>query len=103
MYNQIWKKYLPVVRILLKKSDAEPQTLDLNKIDFERASTRKTGFRFKIDLHNGKVSNILSGSAPAQQLAQVLLDDEPAREILADNDYEINMNTKYQLSIKKMD
>lgn len=101
MYHQIWKKYLPIVRILMKKSDSEAQVLDLNRIDFERAGkTRKSGYRFKIELVHGKVDNILSGSALAQQFAEVLLEDEAAKEIIADKDFEINMNTKYQLTIK---
>ena len=39
MYTHIWKKYLPIIRILLKKSITESQVLDLNRIDFERASS----------------------------------------------------------------
>ena len=39
MYNHIWKKYLPIIKILLKKSVAEEQVLALNRVDFERAGT----------------------------------------------------------------
>ena len=50
MYNHIWKKYLPIIKILLKKSISEDQILDLNRIDFERAGTgRKAGYKFKIE------------------------------------------------------
>ena len=37
MYNHIWKKYLPIIKILMKKSSGEDQVLDLNRVDFERA------------------------------------------------------------------
>ena len=36
MYTQIWNKYLPIIRILLKRSTGSDQTLNLNATDFER-------------------------------------------------------------------
>ena len=46
MYTQIWSKYLPIIKILLKRSANGNQTLELNRIDFERAGTgRKAGRR----------------------------------------------------------
>ena len=72
MYNHIWKKYLPIIKILMKKSVAQEQTLALNKIDFERAGTgRKAGYKFKIELTEGKVGNVISGSPLAMHLAEV--------------------------------
>lgn len=101
MYNHIWKKYLPIIRILLKRSTSEAQVLDLNRIDFERAGTgRKAGYKFKIDFSDGKVSNVISGSPLAMHLAQVMLEDEGARQILAEGNFEMSLNTKFQLTIK---
>jgi hypothetical protein len=101
MYTHIWKKYLPIVRILMKKSIAEPQVLDLNRIDFERAGTaRKAGYKFKIEFTDGKVGNVISGSTLAMHLAQVVLEDEAAMAILKESNFEISLNTKFQLTIK---
>ncbi|HEV2832953.1 MAG TPA: hypothetical protein VGW31_13315 [Hanamia sp.] len=101
MYNHIWKKYLPIVKILMKKAITEDQVLDLNRVDFERAGTgRKAGYKFTIELTEGKVGNVISGSELAMHLAQVILEDDAARQIMADNNYEISLNTKFQLSIK---
>lgn len=101
MYTQIWKKYLPIIKILLKKSLAESQVLPLNRIDFERAgSARKTSSKFKIDFTNGKVSNIISGSALASQLAQEMLEDDSIKQILQEHDFQIVFNTHYELLIK---
>ena len=101
MYNHIWKKYLPIIRILLKKSNSEDQVLALNRIDFERAGTgRKAGYKFDINFADGKVSNVISGSDLATHLAQVILEDDAARNILAENNYTISLNTKFQLTIK---
>lgn len=104
MYNHIWKKYLPIIRILMKKSNTENQVLDLNRVDFERAGTgRKAGYKFTIEFTNGKVGNVISGSPLAMHLAQVILEDDSAKEILSENNYEVSLNTKFQLSIKHVD
>lgn len=100
MYNHIWKKYLPIIRILMKKSISEEQVLALNKIDFERAGTgRKAGYKFKIELTGGKVGNVISGSILAMHLAEIILEDQSAKQIMEDNNFEISLNTKFQLII----
>jgi hypothetical protein len=103
MYNHIWKKYLPVIRILMKKSVGVggQQVLDLNKVDFEKAGTaRKTGYKFTIHFSEGKISNVISGSSLAMHLATVMQEDEATREILSQNNFSIALNTKFQLIIK---
>jgi hypothetical protein len=101
MYTHIWNKYLPIIKILLKRSATADQTLSLNRIDFERAgSGRKAGYKFNIDFSNGKVSNVISGSPLASDLASVLLQDEVARNLFRENEYQISLNTKFQLFIK---
>lgn len=103
MYNHIWKKYLPIIKILMKKSISEEQLLDLNRIDFERAGTgRKAGYKFKIEFTDGKVGNVISGSTLAMHLAQVIVEDDKAKEILTEHDFEISLNTKFQLTIKNI-
>jgi hypothetical protein len=88
----------------MKKSVSEEQVLDLNRIDFERAGTgRKAGYKFKIVFSEGKVSNVISGSALAMHLAQVILEDATALEILKEHNFEVSLNTKFQLSIKNID
>jgi hypothetical protein len=103
MYNHIWKKYLPIIKILMKKSSAEDQVLDLNRVDFERAGTgRKAGYKFIIEFTDGKVGNVISGSTLAMHLASVIMEDDNAKQILKENNYEVSLNTKFQLSIKNV-
>jgi hypothetical protein len=104
MYNHIWKKYLPIIKILMKKSvSGEEQILALNRIDFERAGTgRKAGYKFKIQFIDGKVGNVISGSTLAMHLAQVILEDDAAKQILVEHNFEISLNTKFQLIIKNI-
>jgi hypothetical protein len=101
MYTHIWNKYLPVIRILLKKSATGNQTLDLNRIDFERAgSGRKAGYKFNIEFEDGKVANVISGSDLASHLSIVMLEDAGTKQILKDNNYSVSLNTRFQLLIK---
>ncbi len=103
MYNHIWKKYLPIIKILMKKSAGGVQLLDLNRIDFERAGTgRKAGYKFTIEFTDGKVGNVISGSSLAMNLASVILEDDNAKQILNEGNYEVSLNTKFQLSIKNI-
>jgi len=103
MYNHIWKKYLPFINIHLKKSAVEDQVLTLNRVDFERAGTgRKAGYKFTIQLTNGRVSNVISGSPLAMNLAAVLLEDENTKKIIKDKVYEISLNTKFQLTTRNI-
>lgn len=94
---------MPFINIHLKKSAAEDQVLTLNRVDFERAGTgRKAGYKFTIQLTNGRVSNVISGSPLAMNLASVLLEDDNTKKILKDKIYEISLNTKFQLTTKNI-
>jgi len=101
MYTHIWHKYLPIIRILLKKSATAEQTLNLNRVDFERAGTgRKSGYKFTIELINGRVANVISGSPLAMDLAAVLLEDAVVKQLIAINNYQVSLNTKFQVTLK---
>ncbi|WP_051408363.1 hypothetical protein [Sediminibacterium sp. C3] len=101
MYAQIWIKYLPIIRILLKRTKQDNQVLDLNRIDFERLGTgRKAGYKFTIEFKNGKVANLISSSALASDLATVMLEDANTKQILEGGFYTVSLNTKFQLLIK---
>jgi hypothetical protein len=101
MYTHIWNKYLPIIRILLKRSAAVDQTLQLNRVDFERAgSGRKAGYSFHIDFSKGRVTNVISSSSLARDLAAAMQQDDGIKPLLLDNEYQIGLSTKFQLSIK---
>ncbi len=103
MYNHIWKKYLPFINIQLKRSANGDQVLVLNRVDFERAGTgRKAGYKFTIKFSEGRVSNVISGSPLAVHLASVMLEDENTKKILRRSEYEISLNTKFQLTTKDL-
>src|SRR5688500_15709827 len=103
MYTQVWTKYLPIIRILLKRSATGEQTLDMNRIDFERAgSGRKAGYKFTIEFRKGRISNLISSSPLASNLAAVLLQDAVVKDLIQRIDYDISLNTRFQLHIRNL-
>jgi hypothetical protein len=101
MYTHIWLKYLPIIRILLKKTTSGDQVLNLNRPDFEKAGVaRKAGYKFTIEFKNGRVANVISTSQLALDLAAVMLEDATIKGLFTTGNYEIALNTKFQLSIK---
>lgn len=100
MYTSIWNKYLPIIRILIKRSATADQTLELNLRDFERAGLiKKSGNKFEIFFSNGRADNILFSDL-AKCLASTLVQDATIKDLFLRNDYHIAMSTKYQLSIR---
>jgi hypothetical protein len=48
------------------------------------------------------VGNVISGSTLAMHLAQVILEDDTAKQILNEHNFEVSLNTKFQLIIKNV-
>ncbi len=100
MYTQTWSKFLPVIRIMLKRAVAAPQMLELNRTDFDKAGGgKKAGFRFTVELTNAKLQNKIT-SPVAQDLLSVLQQDEATVAILSNRSYELDLNPKCELSLR---
>ena len=100
-YLQTWKRYIPVIRLHLKKSLIEEQSFKLNITDFESAGDRgKSGYTFNIALENGKVTNNISGSAVARDLFEALKDDDAIKAMLQDKSIKISVGKSFLLTIK---
>jgi len=100
-YASIWNKYMPIIRILLKKSAAGEQILSMNRIDFERAgSSRKSGYKFTINFTKSKPDTIFTENELVQSFVAALHEDEIIQQHLLKNDYTFTFTTKYQLQIK---
>lgn len=100
-YLTTWKRYLPVIRLHLKKSLNEEQQFKLNITDFESAGDRgKSGYTFNITMENGKVTNNISGSAVARDLYEALKSDDAIKALLQDRAVKISVGKSFMLSIK---
>jgi hypothetical protein len=101
MYILTWNKYLPVIKILLKRAIAEEQSLALNSTDFQKtAVVKKTGFSFSIKFSHGRATNLIGAPLPAKDLASVLMEDTTVKELFTKKDFHINMDAKFRLGIK---
>ncbi len=100
-YLQTWKKYIPVIRIHLKKSVNGDQQFKLEVTDFESAGDRgKSGYTFNIQIENGKVINNISGSAIARDLFELLKADETVKAFFQDKNVKISVGKSFMLTIK---
>lgn|SRR5215203_673352 len=101
MYTNVWSKYLPIIRIVMKRSLAAEQILALNAPDFERAGMkRKSGYKFSFGLKAGKLKNVIIDLPLASSLASVLLEDKVLLELIETNEFHISLSPKYELTIR---
>jgi hypothetical protein len=101
MHTNVWLKYLPVLRIVIKRSLTAEQKLVLNTPDFKQAGfTRKTGYKFLIKVKNGRLSHVLVDEPVASYLATALMDDSALKEVLAGNEFHLSLNAKYELTVR---
>ena len=101
MFLQTWNKYLPIIRILFKRSVQGEQKLDMNSTDFEKAAGgRKVKYAFKIVLVNGRIQNIDNPPPLAKNLVDALQQDDVARAFIRQSELVLIMNNNFQLLIK---
>lgn len=97
-YQQLWKKYVPVIKILLKKSLAEEQRLALSKREFEVAANKiKYNYQFTMEIEKGKVQNDIRDSAVAIDLMQLLNENGDVQRWLIDKNVKMNMSKGFEL------
>jgi len=101
MFLQTWNKYLPVIKILLKRSVNGEQTLDMNSSDFQRASGgKKIKFTFSIQLTKGRGQAGENFPPIAKDLISVLQQDNTTSKFMQQRELEFTMNSNFQLYIK---
>jgi len=101
MFTQVWNKYLPIIKILMKRSPNGNQVLDMNRTDFERAAGgRKVKFTFNITVHRGRIQNITTPPPLAKELVVTLQEDDMTKQLIRKQEYEFSLNSGFQLTIK---
>jgi hypothetical protein len=104
MYTQLWKKYLPVIRLLLKKTVDGEQKLQIYKHEFESTGARnKLGYVFSLELVNGKPINKSAATAVASDLYGVLSSNEAVAEWLKDQNIKISVGRSCELVMQKFE
>lgn len=101
MYLSVWSKYLPIIRIVMKRALTTEQILKLNKSDFERAGMkRKLGYKFSFVLKDGKLKNIIVDEPLASGLASVLMADERVQQLISSDQFAFSLSAKYELTVR---
>ena len=102
MYTHTWNKYLPLIRLLLKKSLVSEQVATLNRIDFEKGNRiRKPACSFSVEIVNGKMK-LTNQPTPAKDLLYVLQQDQVSKSMISRYHYSISLNSSFELTIKNL-
>lgn len=100
LYYPLWKRYLPVFAIQLKKALSEEQEINFTQSDFHSLGNRnKSDYGFSLELENGKVKNNISGSAVARDLYDVMISDPKVKDLLQGNHFKLSLGKAYILKI----
>ena len=102
MFLQTWKKYLPVIILLMKRSEKGEQVLDMNFTDFQRATGgKKTKLTFSsLQLDNGRTNYDANNTQLAKDLILVLQENEQTLSMLRTQQFEFSVNSSFQLTIR---
>ena len=102
MFLQTWKKYLPVIAILLKRSAQSEQILNLDEADFTRATGgRKVKFHFtNLQLTNGRTEQNLDVSPMAKDFVQALSTNDVINKLTGNQVFEFEITSNFRLVIK---
>lgn len=103
LYYPLWKRYLPVLAIQIKKAISEEQEINFTKSDFHSLGNRnKSDYSFSLEIENGKVKNNISASAVARDLYDVLLSSPKIKELLQGNHIKFSLGKAYILKITSL-
>jgi len=104
VYTQLWKKYLPVIRLLLKKTADTDQKLQIYKHEFASTGAKnKLGYIFNLEIVNGKAVNKSAAIAVSFDLLNVLNDNELTNEWLKGKSVKISVNKACELTMMYLD
>jgi hypothetical protein len=100
VYTQLWKKYLPVIRLLLKKTADTDQKLQIYKHEFASTGAKnKLGYIFNLEIVNGKAVNKSAAIAVSFDLLNVLNDNALTNEWLKGKNVKISVNKACELTM----
>ena len=102
MFLHTWRKYLPVIILLMKRSGKSEQVLNMNQTDFERAAGgKKAKLTFSnLKLDNGRTNYDSNYSPLAKDLIAVLQENEQTGAMMRQKQFEFSLNSSFQLTIR---
>jgi hypothetical protein len=101
-YIELWQRYLPRIIQVLPDCDKNTHHLLLNSYEFQLTGNMKN-YSFNLEFIDGKVSNNISGSAVAKDLAAVIEGSSEVIQIISSGHYKFRMDKKFSLCICKQE
>jgi hypothetical protein len=101
-YLEIWERYLPVIIQTIQNCNTDMRHILLNSYEFKLIGNVKN-YSFNLEYIDGKVSNNISGSSVARDLAAVIEDSTEARQLLASGHFKLRMDKKFCLWICRLE
>src|SRR5258708_17044587 len=100
----LWTKYLPAIRIMLKKAVNEDQQITLSKMELQSVDNRKNvNFSFELAILNGKLENSIGAAPMGKDLFSVLNGDPAVRSFMLEKRITIQMSRASLLTFKCTD
>jgi hypothetical protein len=96
----LWTKYLPVIRIVLKKSLIDEQQIMVGKMELQSVDNRKNAsYVFSLEIVNGRIVNGLGGSPIGKDLFFVLNNDTSVINFMSNKRITMKMGKAFQLTM----
>jgi hypothetical protein len=105
IYQSVWNKFLPVIAMKLRTAvkQGELQKLDMDKLDFEKASNRKNcKYQFDLELNEGRTLRSKTTATIGLDFARALNEYEPTRDLIKAGIFKFNLSSKLILSISQI-
>jgi hypothetical protein len=99
-YLDLWAKQRENIKSKMKNANSV-QIIQFSESEFSKVGNRKS-YSFNLEFNNGIVSNNISGSAVARDLAETLEGSKEIREILKNGYFKFNLNNSFCLRIQKI-
>ena len=97
----LWTKYLPAIRILLKKAVNEEQQITMSKMELQSIDNRKNvNFSFNLEILQGKIENSMAVAPMGKDLFSVLHSDQLVRHFMLDKKIQIQMSRASLMTLK---
>jgi len=99
-YSNIWRNALPTISEILGSSESSG-SIALNFEDFALVGNRKS-YSFNLEFDDGVVSNNISGSAVARDLAAELSNSSSVKSILKTGYFKFRMDNNFTLWVSRI-
>lgn len=101
-YTFIWRKYLAVIKIHLKRDLSSEQSFQINSSDFTIGNRPSSGFKFSLKIKEGKLINAPTGSVVGDNLFDLLESDLEIKQIFARKNIAIKMTPDFLITFNQL-